>query len=155
MNPDFRQLIETLDSSFRRLVAMEPVYAGQLPRGMPKAGIYLLSENGRHLYVGRTNRLRKRLNEHGRTSSGHNTAPFAFRLARETTGHLRASYKASGSRRSLETDPLFKAEFAKQKQRVRGMTVRFVEETDPLRQAVLELYVSVALKTPYNDFDNH
>jgi len=35
------------------------------------------------------------------------------------------------------------------------MDVRYVEETDPLRQALLEIYVSIVLKTPYNDFDTH
>jgi hypothetical protein len=35
------------------------------------------------------------------------------------------------------------------------MDVRYVEETDALRQALLEIYVSIVLKTPYNDFDTH
>jgi hypothetical protein len=29
------------------------------------------------------------------------------------------------------------------------------EEADALRQALLEIYVSIILKTPYNDFDTH
>jgi hypothetical protein len=32
------------------------------------------------------------------------------------------------------------------------MDVRYVEETDPQRQALLEIYVAVVLETPYNDF---
>ena len=35
------------------------------------------------------------------------------------------------------------------------MEVRFVEERDSLRQALLEIYAAVALRTPYNYFDNH
>lgn len=35
------------------------------------------------------------------------------------------------------------------------MNIRVVEESDPLRQALLEMYVAVALEAPYNDFDNH
>jgi hypothetical protein len=35
------------------------------------------------------------------------------------------------------------------------MDLRFVEESDPTRQALLEIYVAVTLKTPFNDFDNH
>lgn len=35
------------------------------------------------------------------------------------------------------------------------MDLRFVEETDPLRQAFLEIYVAVALNTPHNDFETH
>lgn len=30
-----------------------------------------------------------------------------------------------------------------------------VEERDQLRQALLEIYVAVALETPFNDFDTH
>jgi hypothetical protein len=35
------------------------------------------------------------------------------------------------------------------------MDLRFVEEWDPTRQALLEIYVSVFLRTKYNDFDTH
>ena len=35
------------------------------------------------------------------------------------------------------------------------MSVRYVSEPDPIRQALLEMYVSVSLATPHNDFDNH
>lgn len=31
----------------------------------------------------------------------------------------------------------------------------FVREDDPVKQALLEIYVSVVLKTSYNDFDTH
>jgi len=30
-----------------------------------------------------------------------------------------------------------------------------VEETDPTRQALLEIYAATVLKTPFNDFDTH
>lgn len=32
---------------------------------------------------------------------------------------------------------------------------RLLAEPDPLRQALLEIYVSVVLRTPYNDFETH
>ena len=35
------------------------------------------------------------------------------------------------------------------------MQVRYVEETDPLRQALLEIYASIVLQTRYNDFNTH
>jgi hypothetical protein len=56
---------------------------------------------------------------------------------------------------ALMTEPVFFQSFIEQKQRVKMMAVRFVEETDPTCQALLEIYASVVLKTPYNDFDNH
>ncbi|MFN7263885.1 MAG: hypothetical protein ACK5T5_03010, partial [Phenylobacterium sp.] len=49
----------------------------------------------------------------------------------------------------------FKAAFDAAKAKVRAMEFRYVEETDPIRQSVLEIYCAVALETPFNDFDNH
>lgn len=134
---------------------MRPVMVATLPREMPQAGIYLFSENGVHLYVGRTNTIRKRLQKHCRPSSDHNSATFAFRLAREITGITQATYVAEGSRASLVQDSIFGPEFRAQKQRVREMQVRYVDEPNSMRQALLEMYVSVCLSTPHNDFDNH
>lgn len=82
-------------------------------------------------------------------------AAFAFRLAREATGQTRATYKKEGSRPALMKDPAFVAAFHAAKARIRQMDVRFVEERDPVRQAILEVYVAVVLNTPYNDFDTH
>ena len=155
MNPTFRAHVEALHPSFERLVAMAPLTAATLPGAMPARGVYLFSKGAAHFYVGRTNRLRSRLLEHGRPASGHNTAPFAFLLAREVTAKRAATYRPSGSRRELAADPVFAGAFAAAKRRVRAMEIRFVEEADPMRQALLEMYVALALGTPYNDFDNH
>ena len=35
------------------------------------------------------------------------------------------------------------------------MEVRFVSEPNPNRQALLEVYVTIALRAPYNDFETH
>lgn len=155
MHPVFKEYIDSLEPSFQRLLNMKPVTVATLPPEVPLSGIYLFSENGKHLYVGRTNTIRKRLQNHCRPSSGHNSATFAFRLTREITGIMQATYVTEGSRASLEQHPTFGPEFISQKRRVREMQVRYVSETDPMRQALLEMYVSVSLGTPHNDFDNH
>ncbi|OXE37674.1 MAG: hypothetical protein CGW95_00185 [Phenylobacterium zucineum] len=83
-------------------------------------------------------------------------ASFAFRLAREATGQLKTTYRAGeGSRRGLAVEPTVKAAFDAAKARVRAMEFRYIEEADPVRQCVLEIYCAVALETSYNDFDNH
>jgi hypothetical protein len=83
-------------------------------------------------------------------------AAFAFRLAPEATGNLKATYrKGAASRVELALDPEFLLAFTEAKARIRQMSVRFVEETNPTKQALLEIYVSVVLQTPYTDFDNH
>ena len=155
MNERFRVLIESLEPSFQKLISSEAETPKELSKEMPEAGIYLLSDGDKHLFVGRSNRLRQRLQEQCRPSANHNIAPFAFRLARETTGYIKASYTSEGSRTDLEKDPVFQKAFANAKQKVSMMDVRVVEEADPLRQALLELYVSISLSTPHNNFDNH
>jgi hypothetical protein len=155
MDPRFASVVESLDPSFRRLLSMSPVTYATLPRQMPTSGIYLFSEGERHLYVGRSRTIRKRLGRHCRPGATHRMAAFAFRLAREATGRLKATYKTEGSRASLIEEPVFLEAFDTAKARIRRMDVRFVAEEDPLRQTILEVYVAVALGTPYNDFDTH
>lgn len=155
MNSVFKEYIDSLEPSFQKLINMTPVTVSTLPREIPQSGVYLFSENKVHMYVGRTNTIKKRLQNHCRPSSGHNSATFAFRLTREITGITQATYMTEGSRANLEQHPIFGPEFITQKKRVREMQVRYVSEPDPMRQALLEMYVSVSLSTPHNDFDNH
>ncbi len=157
MDEFFRQCVESLHPLLDGLVQMRPVTVATIPRDAPSRCIYLLSEAGRHLYVGRTHRqsLRRRLGQHSRPSAQHNQAVFAFKLAREMTGKLAPSYSAAGARAALAKDPKFARAFAEAKGRIRKMELRFVEESDPLRQTLLEIYVAFALKTPFNDFDTH
>jgi predicted GIY-YIG superfamily endonuclease len=155
MHEAFREYVEALHSSFERLLQAMPVKIKDLPRKAPAQCIYLFSEGSRHLYVGRTKNLRQRLRQHSIPGSQHNQAVFAFRLARESTGSLAAAYTVSGSRAALCAQNEFGSAFILAKERVRNMDVRYVEEKDALRQALLEIYVSVVLKTPYNDFETH
>jgi predicted GIY-YIG superfamily endonuclease len=155
MHELFRQYVESLQPAVERLLACAPFKFDSLPKQLPKAGVYLFTENGIHLYVGRTNGLRKRLQQHFRTSSTHNSAPFAFLLARVPHGATKATYKPEGSRKHLTTNPQFAQAFMDAKTRLRSMDIRIVEESHPLRQALLEMYVAVSLGTKHNDFDNH
>ncbi len=157
INPDFAAMIEKLQPSLERVMAMVPVTIATLPPvgTMPKSGIYWLSEGSASIYVGRSRRIRERLQEHVRPSSGHNQASFAFLLAREMTGRLDATYKAVGSRANLLTEVPFGAAFSQAKERIRRMDLRFVEETHPVCQCLLEVYVATVVKARYNDFDSH
>lgn len=134
-------------------MAMEPVHLVALPRCMPKKGVYLLSEGDRHLYAGRTNSLRTRLRNHVRDS--HYSATLAFLMARIQTGKLRPSYRPHGSRADLLRNPEFKAAFDDARGRIREMDIRYVEEPDPVRQALLEIYVALASGAEHNSFDTH
>lgn len=155
MHEHFKQHVESLHPQFEKLLQSPTFTFDSLPKNLPKAGVYLFTEEDKHLYVGRTNGLRKRLQQHCRPGSGHNSAPFAFRLARELRGVMKATYKTEGSRASLIQDAAFAEAFSLSKARLRTMHVRVVEESNPLRQALLEMYVAMALDAKYNDFDNH
>jgi len=155
MEPKFRERIEALDPKYRALLKMQPVKYAELPSKLPTRGIYLFSEGVEHRYVGRTNRLRERLRGHCVPSGSHFTATFAFRIARQATGRTQASYATSGSRADLMKDKAFAEAFEAAKRRIAQMEIRYVEESDPTSQALLEIYVATVLATPYNDFDNH
>jgi predicted GIY-YIG superfamily endonuclease len=155
MHERFEHYVESLHPSFERLMEMSPVRMSALPKQLPEKCVYLFCEGEQTLYVGRTRHLRQRLRQHSIVGAQHNQAVFAFRLAREITGRLTAAYSAKGSRVALCADTQFGEAFSQAKARVRQMDLRFVEETDPLRQALLEIYVSVVLGTKYNDFDTH
>lgn len=151
MHPTFAALAESLHPSFVKLTLCPP-HTGRvrLPLGTPRCGVYLFSEGDDHLYVGRTDRLRDRHREHW--SGKANDAPFAFKLARHATNNLS---KGSPTRKTLEVDPAFASAFLDAKERVSKMQFRWVEEADPNRQCLLEIYATVVLEARFNDFINH
>jgi len=53
----------------------------------------------------------------------------------------------------IESD--FAEAFAQAKYRLARVEIRAVEESDPVRQALLEIYIATVLGTPYNDVENH
>ena len=151
MNERFRKHVEVLDPILQRLVGMPPARFGRLPKVVPPSGVYLFSEGGTHLYVGRSKRLRNRLQYHA--TDRWLSASFAFLLAREATGRTKATYKKAGSRKELQSDPQFRQAFRDARARISEMDVRFVEEPDPVRQALLEIYAAISLETKYNKFE--
>lgn len=155
MDPRFKALVESLEPKLAALLAINPVRVNALPAKMPERGVYLFSDGVHHLYVGRTNSLRKRIRNHCGASCDHRKAALAFRIARRETGHVRASYSKVGSRAELAADAAFTQAFTGAKQRLSRLDVRFVEENSATRQVLLEIYVATVLNTPYNDFDNH
>ena len=152
MHPDFAALVEALHPKYERLIACPP-HTGSvlLAKDVPACAVYVFSEGADHLYVGRTDRLRSRHKEHW--SGRGNDAPFAFKLARHTSNNLRS--KGGLTRNELEQDATFSQAFQAAKARVAAMEFRWVEEADPNRQCLLEIYATVVLDARYNDFINH
>jgi hypothetical protein len=152
VNKKFRDIVDVLEGQWQTLLMTVPVNANDVPNDTPVGGVYLFSEHGVHLYTGRTKRrIALRIRYHFSTARD---SPFAWLLARKATG-MRATYRPSGSRRALLDDPTFEAEYERAKEQIRRMHVRWVHEPDPLRQALLEIYVAIASQARYNDFDTH
>ena len=153
MNQRFAALVETLDAKCQELLAMPPFGTSGLPRGTPVGGVYLFSEDGAHLYAGRTKRA---IGSRIRNQFGANpdAASFPWLIAREATG-MKATYKKKGSRKALLADPKFKTAYEDARARVRKMHVRYVHEPEPVRQTLLEIYVAVVTEARYNDFNTH
>jgi len=150
MTPPFEAVLSNMEHLFQELVGarrIEFTQPDQFPQG---PGLYLPSEAGEDLYVGRSSRgLRKRLRGHG--VGTHFSSSFAFLLARDETG-IKASYKKEGSRAALMDHAIFRPAFDRAIDRIKKMDVRLLELADDHEQYLLELYTALRLKTKHNHF---
>jgi hypothetical protein len=80
MDPKFATLVESLAPKLESLCSMPPLHTGNLPRDMPASGVYLFTENGRPMYVGRSNVLRKRYGRHCLPGATHRGLRSHFNL---------------------------------------------------------------------------
>ena len=157
MPETFEEIVSRLEPLLEEL-KNGPAYQGPTLRRLPGKGVYVFYEDGRPMYVGRVGgnskqTIRQRVRQHTIPSSGHNQATFAFRLLQE---HLGTSAGHGSGMTRPELAEQYEAEFREQKQRVSDMEVRAVAVTDPMVQAVFEIYASLTLGTTrYNRFDTH
>ncbi len=152
MKPAFQILTSQLDAKFMALMELPPIIAEDVPKDTPVGGVYLFTENNVALYAGRTKRkLGLRIREHFGSSPA---CPFAWLLARDATG-FKATYQTKGSQKDLLSRPEFRIVYEDAKKRIRKMHVRYVHESDPLRQALLEIYTAVVSGARHNDFETH
>jgi len=152
MNIKFKKIVDKFPVLIEQLVN-SPARPWSNLGSLPQKGIYVFFENKHPIYVGRTNRMKNRIKEHGRPSSTHNSAPFAFNLAKKDAEEK--GIDLSGSRIELEKNPNFINLFSKAKERVSKMSVRVIEINDPIIQTLFEVYVSIELNTEFNKFDTH
>lgn len=152
LNKNFQKRIDKLQTQLLQLKKSKSITRTDLS-SVPKRGIYLFIENKKYIYVGRTNRMRARLLEHGRESAGHNDASFAFKLAKIQAEKIGIDIRQK--RNDLVKIKQFDKLFKEARQRVAKMDIKFIEIVDPIDQYLFEVYASEVLKTPFNDFENH
>lgn len=163
----WQQIASSLPRNLHRLLE-SPVY-GRGPRRVPPPrmhGVYLFTERGRHLYVGRTGRterslmagkqgssnFRSRLAGHSRPSSPHDSAPFAWRIALRKARRQGLLSELPADRKGRAADPRLAALFVEAKERVTAMEFRVVEIPDDPEAYAFEVYAASVLETPYNSF---
>ena len=134
-----------------------PTQRRSLRNALPASrGVYVLYWNDTPMYVGRSDRLADRLLEHGQPASGSESASFAFNIAyRKWRPEPRRTNVSRHERQAFKSAPEYGSLFEEAKVQVRKMCVRAVKISDPVEQAVFELYAHVELRTPYNSFRNH
>ena len=115
-----------------------------------RPGIYLFSEKGRALYVGRTNDLGWRIPSH--THNSHHSANFAFLIAKDKT---KTPKKTKKSRSELMKDKEFQEAFCEARKRIKKMDIQVIEEKNPVKQTLLEVCVALRTNAKYNSFENH
>lgn len=130
---------------------------------LPKRGIYVFYESGKPIYVGRTNRMKRRIVEHG-SQSATKAATFAYLMAKkelEAKGTVPEAKSGKPSSRITNADVKKHPHIIREaRKRVGKMQFRVVEITDPIEQTLFEVYAALQLGTTreqggYNDFENH
>jgi hypothetical protein len=161
---DWVEVIEKLPRHLEALLGSDVFGRGAGREPPPRDhGVYLFTEAGRHLYVGRCglteraarkgtghSNFRTRLAGHTRPSSGHNQATFAWRLTVEAVEGRWEDLPTT--RLALGCDSRFLQEFIRQKERVTAMEFRGVAIADDFESYVFEPYAALMLGTPYNSW---
>lgn len=149
---EFNDIINQMPILFEKLESLEPIDRKDA-RKLPKEGVYVFYEGSKPIYVGRSRNIANRVLTHSRQSSGHNSASFAFLLAKEKARET--NINISVRRKELESEPAFTEIYSQEKVRIGRMKIRAVEIEDPETQAIFEIYASKMLRTKYNDFATH
>lgn len=151
-------ILNDLDTKFHYLVNSDLINRIEIKNIKFDKGIYIFYENNKAIYVGRSNRIKKRLQEHGNAISTHYSASFAFILAKHEAKEmniLKHDIGKNKTRAELEKDVQFNPLFINQKKRVADMQFRVIGINDANFQAIFEIYASMKLDTLHNTFDNH
>jgi len=113
MKQKWIERVKKLEVYLEDLKNCESIECSKLSK-VPTKGIYLFLEEDKPLYIGRTNRMKDRLIQHGRQSSQHNDAGFAFRIAKEQAKNKKVDINFSRS--SLCISEIFKPYFKNAKE---------------------------------------
>jgi predicted GIY-YIG superfamily endonuclease len=120
---------------------------------VPQNGVYVFFEDDKPIYVGRSNRLKKRLKEHSQSSS-HYSATLAFRIAKKSASVIQIRGGKQTNQQLMENSDFVK-KFKAAKERISRVRIRYIPIEDQIEQAIFEIYAHLELDTELNDFNTH
>ncbi len=152
MNERFKKLTDRMPLRLQSLleqplIAIDDIGITQVPQ----KGVYVFFEGDKPIYVGRSNRLKKRLKEHSQRSSDRYSATLAFRIVKQNTSTLQKKQ----TNEQLMKNRDFVEEFEAAKDRIARTKIRFIGIENQIEQAMFEIYAALTLNTKYNDFSTH
>jgi len=145
-------LCDFFDKKLSELSNSEYLTMEQLPT---KAGIYVIFETAeKPIYVGRTDNVRVRIQEHTRPSSGTGSATFAYKLAKR---EFFQKYPKTKLNKEHEKAPEFVKIFLEKKIFLKTCSIKFIDIENDILQTMFEPYAAYMLGTypENNTFENH
>src|SRR3990170_7023417 len=98
----WQELVKKMPEDLAQLKSSKLLSREELTE-IPEKGIYVLYEENKPMYVGRSDHLKTRIQTHSRPSSGHGQSSLAFNLAREEAS--KQGIRKDIERSKLEKDP--------------------------------------------------
>jgi predicted GIY-YIG superfamily endonuclease len=152
MSAVFKAYVGQLEDLLKKLVSAEILSLENVSRFPAVGACYALIEDSNCLYDGISKNLKQRMRNH--TSGRGEQSVFAFKLARELA-NKRTRYIVAESRKALMKNEEFSAAMILATLRVKKMGAKFVQIEDPVLRYLFELYATLSLEAPYNDFRTH
>ena len=150
--PNFTELVDKMEGYYNNLKDIEREHISKVLKGLK--GVYIFYENEIPVYVGKTDNLARRLNQHISLSSKDNDANFAFKIARLEWLEKNEIEKKI-TRKFLQNISEFGDIFKNAKSRVSSMKMKYVNIENPYEQYLFEFYAALKTQSIFNEFNNH
>jgi predicted GIY-YIG superfamily endonuclease len=118
MNERFKELVDRMPLLLRLLLEQPPTARDDIGIiQVPQKGVYVLFENNKPIYVGRSNRLKQRIKEHSQTSSDQYSATLALRIAKQNFLDIQGRGRRQTNEQLMKNNDFVK-EFSAAKERI-------------------------------------
>ena len=153
-NTHWNSLLAQMEPLFQELKNAVPLPKPTSRKNEKRVGIYAFRDpdDGKVIHVGQTRNLQQRMQGH--RSKSIYSATLAFKLARKATGKVDRAYVTKGSRKDLhDNDSVFREEFRRQVEKIKGLDVLFVDVECHETRYLLEFYAVLKFGLPTDEFD--